>query len=104
MYNLGLGNLEFSVNHTIEVHRPEGVRIPGNLWDDANNSQITSEWHSIVFKKLHDNTHQHDGILLHPRSKSLIENLDLIQETLCGNARFFKTQNEEIINSLIRKL
>uniref|UniRef100_A0A336MYD4 CSON007517 protein n=1 Tax=Culicoides sonorensis TaxID=179676 RepID=A0A336MYD4_CULSO len=67
MFNLGLGNLKFSVNHTIEVHRPEGVRIPGNLWDALNNSQ-TTEWHSIVFKKLHGHSHQHDGILLHPRT------------------------------------
>ncbi|XP_063707449.1 zinc transporter ZIP6 [Culicoides brevitarsis] len=67
MYNLGLGNLEFSVNHTVEVHRPEGVHIPGNLWDYANSTQVTSEWHSIVFKKLHG-THQHEGALLHPKT------------------------------------
>lgn len=70
MYSLGLGNIKFNVNHTIEVHRPEGAHIPGTLWDESNNSQVqTSEWHSIVFKKLHGNSHQHDAVLLHPKSK-----------------------------------
>lgn len=76
MYNLGLGNLEFSVNHTVEVHRPEGVYIPGNLWDEMNNTQITSEYHSIVFKKLHD-THQHEAVLLYPKSELITMHLQL---------------------------
>lgn len=73
MYNLGLGNLKFSVNHTIEEHRPEGHSIPENLWDgngtNPEKQSHMSAWHSIVFKQMHGKSHQHQGNLLHVNGK-----------------------------------
>lgn len=59
--NIGLGNIEFSVNHTIDEHRPAGYKVPNWNEMDAGDNLLSKEalWHEIVFKKLHESDHAH---------------------------------------------
>lgn len=59
LFNIGLGNIEFSVNHTIAQHRPNNYKF--TAWNEIDDygQPIDQEtiWHEIVFKQMHEHHH-----------------------------------------------
>lgn len=50
MHNLGLGGLEFSPNHAIEQHHPDGYRTYEESLSDINELKETQSTHVIDFE------------------------------------------------------